>query len=35
MTPPFIQYKILAACLVVVFTAGYLAYRRIRTGRWL
>lgn len=35
MTPPFAKYKILVACLVIVFTAGYLGYRRIRTGVWL
>ena len=31
----FLQYKALAALIVIVFTAGYLGYRRIHTGRWL
>ena len=35
MTPTFIQYKIIAAGVMLIFTAGYLIYRRIKTGRWL
>jgi len=30
-----LQWKALAATIVIVFIAGYLAYRRIHTGRWL
>jgi hypothetical protein len=30
-----IQYKIIAAGLALIFTAMYLIYRRIKTGRWL
>jgi len=32
---PFLQYKLLCALIVLVFVAGYLAYRRMQTGRWL
>ena len=31
----FLQYRALAALLVLVFVAGYVAYRRMQTGRWL
>lgn len=31
----FLQYRTLTALLVLAFVAGYVAYRRMHTGRWL
>jgi hypothetical protein len=31
----FLQYRTPAALLVLAFVAGYVAYRRMQTGRWL
>jgi hypothetical protein len=30
-----LQWKALAAIIVIIFVAAYLGYRRIHTGRWL
>lgn len=36
MNPPsFLIYKATCAGIVLVLVFGYLAYRRISTGRWL